>query len=271
MLAEVPRVRTRPAPAGAGPPSPSPCTTTPGAMDVVFFNQPWRAKQLAEGTEAIFWGKVGDYRGTAPDGQPGGRRGGRGGRAGRGPQRRTLRILPIYPASAKAGLTSWEIGTFVEEALGAAGEFVDPLAERWRASLDLWDRTAAMRAVHGPESMRRDRRRPGAGWSSTSCSASSWPWSCAGGPSSTMPAPSPPGLAARDHRRRHGTLVAALPRRPALRAHDGPAAGPGGDRGRPGRPLPHAPAAPGRRRLGQDRGGPGRPARWRSRAGTRAP
>jgi ATP-dependent DNA helicase RecG len=124
-----------------------------GAMDVVFFNQPWRAKQLQEGTEAIFWGKVGDYRGTRQMVNPvvdvvagvdepvvGGRR-------------RTLRILPIYPASAKAGLTSWEIGTFVEEALGRAGEFADPLDAPWRASLDLWDRTAAMRAIHGPESL----------------------------------------------------------------------------------------------------------------------
>jgi ATP-dependent DNA helicase RecG len=122
-------------------------------MDVVFFNQPWRAKQLLEGTEAIFWGKVGDYRGTrqmvnpvvdvvAGVDEP---------VVGR--QRRTLRILPIYPASAKAGLTSWEIGTFVEEALQRAGEFVDPLGAEWRTSLDLWDRTAAMRAIHGPESM----------------------------------------------------------------------------------------------------------------------
>jgi ATP-dependent DNA helicase RecG len=151
ILAEVQRVRSRP-----GHNRRAPVTITvrddTGAMDVVFFNQPWRAKQLAEGTEAIFWGKVGDYRGTrqmvnpvvdvvagvdAPV---------------VGQQRRTLRILPIYPASAKAGLTSWEIGTFVEEALARAGEFVDPLDAAWRASLDLWDRTAALRAVHGPES-----------------------------------------------------------------------------------------------------------------------
>jgi ATP-dependent DNA helicase RecG len=122
-------------------------------MDVVFFNQPWRAKQLLEGTEAIFWGKVGDYRGTrqmvnpvvdvvAGVDEP---------VVGR--QRRTLRILPVYPASAKAGLTSWEIGTFVEEALRRAGDLVDPLDDAWRTSLDLWDRTAAMRAVHGPESL----------------------------------------------------------------------------------------------------------------------
>ena len=124
-----------------------------GAMEVVFFNQPWRAKQLREGTEAIFWGKVGDYRGTRQmvnpvvdvvagvDDDVVGR------------QRRTLRILPVYPASAKAGLTSWEIGTFVEEALERAGEFWTRWPGEWRTSLDLWDRTAAMRAIHGPESI----------------------------------------------------------------------------------------------------------------------
>ena len=35
-----------------------------GRLAVVFFNQPWRAKQLEAGTEAIFFGKVGEYRGT---------------------------------------------------------------------------------------------------------------------------------------------------------------------------------------------------------------
>ena len=124
-----------------------------GTLGVVFFNQPWRSRQLAEGTEAIFWGKVGEYRQARQMVNPvvdvvagvdepavGGRR-------------RTLRILPVYPASAKAGLTSWEIGTYVEEALERTGELVDPLPEEWRASLDLWDRTTAFRTVHGPESM----------------------------------------------------------------------------------------------------------------------
>jgi len=152
ILAEVQRVRTRPARNRRTVVTITVRDDT-GAMDVVFFNQPWRAKQLLEGTEAIFWGKVGDYRGTrqmvnpvvdvvAGVDEP---------EVGR--QRRTLRILPVYPASAKAGLTSWEIGTFVEEALRRAGDLVDPLDDAWRTSLDLWDRTAAMRAVHGPESL----------------------------------------------------------------------------------------------------------------------
>jgi ATP-dependent DNA helicase RecG len=154
ILAEVQRVRSS---GGYNRSRKTPVTITvrdeTGALDVVFFNQPWRAKQLTEGTEAIFWGKVGDYRGTrqmvnpvvdvvAGVDEP-----------AVGRQRRTLRILPIYPASAKAGLTSWEIGTFVEEALQRAGEFVDPLTGPYLAELELWDRTAAMRAIHDPESM----------------------------------------------------------------------------------------------------------------------
>jgi len=35
-----------------------------GTLTIVFFNQSWRAKQLAKGTEALFFGKVTEYRGT---------------------------------------------------------------------------------------------------------------------------------------------------------------------------------------------------------------
>jgi ATP-dependent DNA helicase RecG len=152
VLAEVTRVRTRPARNRRAI-----VTVTvrdeSGALEVVFFNQPWRAKQLGEGTEAIFWGKVGEYRQTRQMVNPvvdvvAGVDDPVVGRA-----RRTLRILPVYPASAKAGLTSWEIGTFVEEAMERAGEFVDPLPETWRNSLSLWGRTKAFRCIHGPTSL----------------------------------------------------------------------------------------------------------------------
>ena len=49
-----------------------------GRLKIVFFNQPWRAKQLEQGTEAIFFGKVTRLPGHPPDGQPRGRRRGRG-------------------------------------------------------------------------------------------------------------------------------------------------------------------------------------------------
>jgi ATP-dependent DNA helicase RecG len=61
--------------------------------------------------------------------------------------------VPIYPQSDKAGLTSWELADFVEEALQRAGRLVDPLPEPWRRRLHLQDRTDAMSCVHAPPSM----------------------------------------------------------------------------------------------------------------------
>ncbi len=119
-----------------------------GRLKIVFFNQPWRSKQLEAGTEAIFFGKVTEYRGSRQMANPV-----VDVVAGVAPGRRTLRILPVYPASAKVGLTSWEIGEFVAEALVRAGEFADPLPSEWRTSIDLWERTEAFGAIHAPESL----------------------------------------------------------------------------------------------------------------------
>ncbi len=152
VLAEVQRVRSRPARNGRMVVQLTVDDGT-GRIEVVFFNQPWRAKQLEEGTEAIFWGKVGEYRGARQMVNPVVDVVAGVAAVAVGRTRRTLRILPVYPASAKAGLTSWEIGTFVEEALERAGELVDPLPDEWRTALSLWDRTAALRAIHGPESL----------------------------------------------------------------------------------------------------------------------
>ena len=155
-----------------------------GRLAVVFFNQPWRAKQLEAGTEAIFFGKVGEYRGTRQMVNPV-----VDVVAGVTPGRRTLRILPVYPASAKAGLTSWEIGECVEEALERAGDFVDPLA----AGVALVARPVGPdRGVRGhppARVVRGDRRPPAAAWCSTSCSGCSSPSCCGGGPSRSTPAP----------------------------------------------------------------------------------
>src|ERR1019366_7066543 len=57
---------------------------------------------------------------------------------------------PISPASGKAGLTSWEMGGFVEESLRRAGPLLDPVPESVRASLDLVDRTTSYWGIHLP-------------------------------------------------------------------------------------------------------------------------
>jgi len=112
-------------------------------LKCTFFNQPWRAKQLAAGREAIFFGKVELYKGRRQMTNPvvdliG---------------NKTGKIVPVYPQSGKAGLMSWDLEPMVTEALGRAGEFADPLPEEWKDRLDVVDRTWAFRQIHEPESM----------------------------------------------------------------------------------------------------------------------
>lgn len=121
----------------------------PHALGVVFFNQAWRERQLPVGTQAMFFGKVGEYRdrrqmtnpvvdiivGTLSEDRDPGRVG---------------RVVPIYPASGKAGLTSWEMGGFIDESLRRAGQLVDPLEVTHREALSLVDRSTAMHNIHLP-------------------------------------------------------------------------------------------------------------------------
>jgi ATP-dependent DNA helicase RecG len=112
-------------------------------LKCTFFNQPWRAKQLAVGREAIFFGKVEMYKGRRQMTNPvvdlvGDKTG---------------KIIPVYPQSEKAGLTTWDLEPLVSEALGRAGDFADPLPEDWRDRLDVVDRTWAFHQIHEPESM----------------------------------------------------------------------------------------------------------------------
>ena len=112
-------------------------------LRATFFNQPWRAKQLSEGTQAIVFGKVERYRGRRQMTNPvvdliGDRTG---------------RIVPVYPQSEKAGLMTWQLAGFISEALRRAREFEDPLPAEWRDRLDLADRDWAMHQIHEPESI----------------------------------------------------------------------------------------------------------------------
>jgi ATP-dependent DNA helicase RecG len=112
-------------------------------LSLSFFNQPWRHKQLSEGTQAVVFGKVERFRGRTRMTNPvvdlvGDRTG---------------RIVPVYPQSEKAGVSSWEIGDWVSEALRRARTFVDPLPEAWRSRLELPERDWALHQIHAPDSM----------------------------------------------------------------------------------------------------------------------
>ncbi|HEY5103805.1 MAG TPA: ATP-dependent DNA helicase RecG [Acidimicrobiales bacterium] len=122
------------------------------SIKVVFFNQAWRERQLALGVQALFFGKVSDYKGQRQMTNPvvdvivG----------ATGEERdasRVGRVVAIYPASGKAGLTSWEMGGFIEESLRRAGPLLDPLNAAELEELDLVDRTKAYWGIHLPNEM----------------------------------------------------------------------------------------------------------------------
>ena len=123
-----------------------------GNFKVVFFNQAWRERQLLVGVQALFFGKVTDYRGQRQMTNPvvdvivG----------ATGEERdasKVGRVVAIYPASGKAGLTSWEMGGFVEESLRRAGPLLDPVPETVLVELELVDRTTSYWGIHLPEEM----------------------------------------------------------------------------------------------------------------------
>ena len=114
-----------------------------GYLHIIFFNQAWRAKQLKEGVEAAFFGKLERFRRVTQMSNPivdliGDRTG---------------RIVPIYPQSEKSGMASWEISKLVDDALNRAGEIFDPVPDDVLSQLGLMGRSAAIQAIHNPSSM----------------------------------------------------------------------------------------------------------------------
>jgi len=121
-------------------------------LSVVFFNQAWRARQLREGTEAAFFGKVDEYRGrrqmTNPAVDVVGQLG-----------ERTGAIIPVYPQSGKAEVSSALLSRLVGEVLrrSASRGFADPLDPPIRDRLGLCDRGVAYTRIHRPETMQDHR------------------------------------------------------------------------------------------------------------------
>jgi ATP-dependent DNA helicase RecG len=116
-----------------------------GRLQVVFFNQPWREKQLREGLQVALFGKAEVYRGGLQMTNPvvdliGDRTG---------------RIVPVYPQSEKAALMTWEIAGWVEDALhkSSARGIADPVPEATRRRFGLVARDDAFRSIHSPETI----------------------------------------------------------------------------------------------------------------------
>ena len=116
-----------------------------GRLTAVFFNQPWRERQLKVGAQISMFGKPDLFRGVLQMSNPlvdliGDRTG---------------RIVPIYPQSEKTQVSTWELATWVENALERCRErgISDPVPANLINNLELIDRTAALWAIHFPETM----------------------------------------------------------------------------------------------------------------------
>ncbi len=117
-----------------------------GRLSLMFFNQPWRERQLSEGTRAIVYGKVELYRGRRQMSNP---------VVDLVGDHRTGRIIPVYPQSEKAGLHTWDLASFIDEALARcrARGLADPVPGRVIDRYGFIDREAAFNGIHHPESM----------------------------------------------------------------------------------------------------------------------
>ena len=117
-----------------------------GRMDLVFFNQPWRERQLRVGLQIALFGKADIYRGGLQMSNPvvdliGDRTG---------------RIVPIYPQSEKAQINTWEMAGWIEETLRRCRErgITDSVPSSVLERLGLMSRYDAFTNIHLPESIK---------------------------------------------------------------------------------------------------------------------
>ena len=136
-----------------------------GELQLTFFAGVWfHAKQLQQGTLALFAGTVSSFRGRRqlvhPEYEllP----------VSSADDRVTTELaeefakelIPVYPASAK--LTSWAISRHIDTVLESLDAGADPLPAEVRKRHDLWPRELAIRAIHRPtdrDDLRQARQR----------------------------------------------------------------------------------------------------------------
>ena len=118
---------------------------------LTFFNQAWRTKDLREGREGLFAGKVGVFKGKRqlshpdylliPDGDN---------------KEEAIsdfagKYLPVYPATKK--LPSWKVAQCVRLGIDSLGELAEPLPDQYRSALGFPTMVEAIRQVHLPSSL----------------------------------------------------------------------------------------------------------------------
>lgn len=115
---------------------------------LTFFNQAWRAKDLREGREGLFAGKVSQYKNQRQLAHPDYLLVPEGEDAQTAADDFAGKYLPVYKATRK--LPSWKIAQCVSLALANVGDLEDPLPVQLQSQLDLPSLSKALRDVHQP-------------------------------------------------------------------------------------------------------------------------
>ena len=143
-------VKSVTAPPRGGRGGPSRVTATiadeSGRLSIVFFNQPWRERQLKIGSFVAVFGRLGSFNGTKQMANPtvdilG------------DPDERPRPIIAVYPQSEKIDLPSWLVLKAVDETLARcrARGIHDPVSAAMRKKYKLMDRQSALIGIHVPE------------------------------------------------------------------------------------------------------------------------
>lgn len=119
-----------------------------GALSLTFFNQKWRADQLAVGMQGIFSGKVGQFKGHQQLAHPDYQLFEDSDAARLSAEVRQNTPIPIYPATST--VASWQVQKAVAETLERLAPIADPLPPAFRDAQGLLDADTAVRRIHAP-------------------------------------------------------------------------------------------------------------------------
>ena len=118
-----------------------------GRLKIVFFNQPWREKQLTVGSLVAVHGRVSSFRDSLQMANPtvdvlG------------DPGERPRPIVAVYPQSEKVDLPSWVVRRAIEETLSRSRVrgIADPVPADVREEFSLATRAEAIEGIHLPDS-----------------------------------------------------------------------------------------------------------------------
>ncbi|MFM8563001.1 MAG: ATP-dependent DNA helicase RecG [Acidimicrobiia bacterium] len=121
-------------------------TDDSGRLELVFFNQPYRARQLKPGSLVAVFGRIGRFNGKKQMVNPtvdvlG------------DPDERPRPIVAVYPQSEKVDLPSWVVLKAVDETLARCRRrgISDPIDVATRARYSLLGRQEAFVGIHTPE------------------------------------------------------------------------------------------------------------------------